>query len=85
MERRLIDEYERTVSEILDRLAPGNHEAAVALARVPESIKGFGHIKLASVEAATRRAGRLVTQLRSAAGGPDSGRRAMRAAAGGAD
>ena len=83
MERRLIEEYRETVGEILDRLAPANHEAAVALASVPEGIKGFGHVKERSVEAAKRRAARLAEEFRAAAGGaaPESG--AMHAAAGG--
>ena len=84
MERRLIEEYRETVGEILDRLAPANHEAAVALASVPEGIKGFGHVKERSVEAAMRRAARLAEEFRADAGGhptPESG--AVHAAAGG--
>ena len=70
MERRLIEEYRETVGEILDRLAPANHEAAVALASVPEGIKGFGHVKERSVEAARRRAAQLEAELRAAAADP---------------
>ena len=88
MERRLIEEYRETVGEILDRLAPANHEAAVALASVPEGIKGFGHVKERSVEAAKRRAARLEAELRAAAagagaGGPAPASGAVHAAAGG--
>ena len=85
MERRLIEEYRETVGEILDRLAPANHEAAVALASVPESIKGFGHVKERSVEAAKRRAARLAEEFRAAAGGPAPESGAVHAAAGGGD
>ena len=90
MERRLIEEYRETVGEILDRLAPANHEAAAALASVPEGIKGFGHVKERSVEAARRRAARLEAEFRAGAAGagagaagpaPESG--AVHAAAGG--
>ena len=82
-ERRLIEEYRETVGEIMDRLAPANHEAAVALACVPEGIKGFGHVKERSVEAAKRRGARLEAEFRAAAGdaAPESG--AVHAAAGG--
>ena len=88
MERRLIEEYRETVGEILDRLAPANHEAAVALASAPEGIKGFGHVKERSVEAARRRAARFEAELRAAAasagaGGPAPESGAVHAAAGG--
>ena len=85
MERRLIKEYCETVGEILDQLVPANHEAAVALASVPEGIKGFGHVKERNVEAATRRAARLAGEFRAAAGGPAPESGAMHAAAGGGD
>ena len=82
MERRLIEEYRETVGDVLVRLTPANHETAVALACVPESIKGFGHVKERSVEAATRRAARLAAELRDDAGFvPESA--AVHAAAGG--
>ena len=85
MERRLIAEFEETVGEILDLLAPANHEEAVALASVPESIKGFGHVKLRSVEAATKRAAKLAAEFRADAGAAPAAGAALRAAAGGGD
>ena len=84
MERRLIDEYEETVGEILDRLGPANHDAAVALASVPEGIKGFGHVKQRSVEAAGKRAERLGKEFRARSASPPEAP-AVHAAAGGAD
>ena len=48
-ERRLITEYETLLEEILARLAPANHATAVALARIPERIRGYGHIKQANL------------------------------------
>ena len=83
MERRLIEDYRETVGDILDRLTPANHETAVALASVPEGIKGFGHVKARSVEAAERRAERLAKALRAEADAPPEAA-AARAAAGGA-
>ncbi len=61
MERRLVAEYEATLTAIHQHLAPENHHLAVALARYPEKIRGFGHVKAAAVErvrtqAAARRA-----------------------------
>ena len=84
MERRLIAEYRETVDAILDRLAPVNHEEAVALASVPEGIKGFGHVKERSVEAARRRAARLEREFRATAD-PAPAPAAAHAAAGGGD
>ena len=85
MERRLIEDYRGTVGEILDRLAPANHEAAVALASWPEGVKGFGHVKARSVEAAERRAARLAKALRAGADAAPPEAAAARAAAAGGD
>jgi indolepyruvate ferredoxin oxidoreductase len=48
-ERRLIGEYEAIVAEILTGLSPANYAAAVDLAALPLEIRGFGHIKAASL------------------------------------
>jgi len=60
LERRVLAEYEQTVATILERLAADNHAFAVALARYPERIRGFGHVKADAAqrgadEAANRR------------------------------
>ena len=49
-ERMLIAEYERTVEELLDGLCQENYDDAVAIASLPEQVRGFGHIKTASIE-----------------------------------
>jgi indolepyruvate ferredoxin oxidoreductase len=59
-ERELISEYEATVGHILERLDPSNRDAAVALARVPETIRGFGPVKERSMEAATAKRGEFM-------------------------
>ena len=51
-ERQLIADYENVVAELLDGLNDDNHGLAVSIASVPDQIRGFGHIKLASVKAA---------------------------------
>ncbi len=61
MERRLLAEYEATLKTIREHLAPENHHLAVALARYPEKIRGFGHVKAEAIarvlpDAAVRRA-----------------------------
>ncbi len=45
MERALLQDYVATVQSILAKLAPFNHPQAVELAKVPEGIRGFGHVK----------------------------------------
>src|SRR5262249_16405750 len=44
-ERALVREYEIMLEEVLARLNPDNHDVAVALAAIPEKIRGFGHVK----------------------------------------
>lgn len=51
-ERALITDYEATVLEIIEDLAPENHAAAIDLAHIPDQIRGFGHVKEASLEIA---------------------------------
>jgi indolepyruvate ferredoxin oxidoreductase len=45
MERALITEYRAVVAELLAGLSAQNHEQAVAIANLPEKIRGFGHVK----------------------------------------
>jgi indolepyruvate ferredoxin oxidoreductase len=51
-ERALIRDYEALLAEVVDRLTPRNHAAAVALASLPEKIRGFGHVKQRHLAAA---------------------------------
>jgi indolepyruvate ferredoxin oxidoreductase len=51
-ERRLIAEYEGMIDYVAARLSPANHAVAVALASVPEKIRGFGHVKERHLKAA---------------------------------
>jgi indolepyruvate ferredoxin oxidoreductase len=50
MERALIDEYHQMIERLLPGLKKNNHRAAVEIARLPEQIRGFGHVKEAHVE-----------------------------------
>jgi indolepyruvate ferredoxin oxidoreductase len=50
MERRLIREYEQTMERLIAKLSADNHAPAVALASLPEKVRGFGHIKAGNVE-----------------------------------
>ena len=54
-ERQLIADYEAQIDEILASLTPDNIDRAVALAELPEDIRGFGHVKADHVARARTR------------------------------
>jgi indolepyruvate ferredoxin oxidoreductase len=64
-ERRLIADYEAMLHEVLAKLTPDNHAVAVALAAVPEKIRGFGHVKARHLEAAKADEAALLEQFRA--------------------
>ena len=45
LERELIAEYEATVDLLIKELKPSNYATAVALAELPEQIRGYGPVK----------------------------------------
>ena len=51
-ERALIDDYRASIDEVLKSLAASNHASAVEIARIPELIKGYGHVKERNLKAA---------------------------------
>ena len=59
-ERALIDEYERTIGELLPRLTNDNLPIAVRIASVPEEIRGFGHVKARHLAAARQKRAELL-------------------------
>lgn len=67
MERSLIAEFESNVSKALETLQitrdSGHHKAAVALASLPEKIRGYGHVRERGVEAARKREAELLAAL----------------------
>ncbi len=48
----LIADYEAVVGEIAEKLDAGRHTTALALASVPEKIRGYGPVKDASIDRA---------------------------------
>jgi indolepyruvate ferredoxin oxidoreductase len=64
-ERRLIEDYFALAGEIAISLTPENHDVAVALAGVPEHIRGFGSVKLRHMETAKAEKDRLLAQFRA--------------------
>src|SRR5579883_1219549 len=67
MERRLIAEYEATIDSLLATLDQNNHALAVQIASVPETMRGFGHIKEKNVVAAKAREASLLAAYRAPA------------------
>lgn len=67
MERRLIGEYEATVETLLATLGQDNHALAVQIASVPETMRGFGHVKEKNVKAAKEREASLLAAYGSPA------------------
>jgi indolepyruvate ferredoxin oxidoreductase len=74
LERRLIADYEALVAEVLAGLSAENHATAVALATLPEKIRGYGHIKEGNVASVRKRQEELLASFRSPS--PSTSRRA---------
>ena len=54
MERELIEEYIKTLDRIIADLSTANQAQAVALASVPDEIRGYGHVKAKNVAIARK-------------------------------
>ena len=67
MERALIDEYRQSIEEVLKKLALGNHATAVEIARIPELIKGYGHVKIRHLQTARPQWAALMASFRQPA------------------
>ncbi len=65
MERALIGEYRECVEELLRGLEASNHALAVDIARIPEEIRGYGHVKERHLAAARPKWQTLMAQWRS--------------------
>ena len=52
MERVLIGEYTASINKLLETLNANNYSIAVDVARIPEIIKGYGHVKERNVKTA---------------------------------
>jgi indolepyruvate ferredoxin oxidoreductase len=67
IERQLLSDYRALLDEILADLTPENHACAVALASLPEKIRGFGHVKLRNIEIAKTEEQALLARFRATA------------------
>ncbi|MEJ8573871.1 indolepyruvate ferredoxin oxidoreductase family protein [Microbaculum marinum] len=64
-ERRLIAEYEARLDEILAGLSAETHATAVALASIPEKIRGYGPVKERNIAVAKAEEAALIEAFRS--------------------
>ncbi len=64
MERALIKQYEADMAEVLAKVTPDRMDAAVALAELPLSIRGFGPVKQANEVKAAKRREELLSAFR---------------------
>ncbi len=65
VERALIGEYRESIDEVLDTLDADRLAAAVEIARVPEQIRGYGHVKERHLQAARVQWQTLMLQWRA--------------------
>ncbi len=63
-ERALIQQYRASIEEVLKTLNADNHATAVEIARIPEQIKGYGHVKERNLKAARGRWAELMERYR---------------------
>jgi len=70
LERQLVRDYEALVDELLAHLAPERLALAVQLARAPEQMRGFGHVKLANVASTRARMQELLDRFHGRAAAP---------------
>jgi len=66
-ERKLIADYQSLLETIVAELTPANHQTAVALAAIPEKIRGFGPVKQRHLVAAKAEEAALREQFRTGA------------------
>ncbi|MBC7404315.1 MAG: hypothetical protein H7252_01350, partial [Cytophaga sp.] len=63
MERALIGEYQQTLTKLLAQLTVDNLSKAVAIASIPEDIRGYGHIKERHLVAAKAKEASLLAEF----------------------
>ena len=68
LDRALLARFEADIETIVARVDATNFEAAVALARLPTAIKGFGPVKETAAESALERRDLYLSQLHTPPG-----------------
>ncbi|MDQ0136539.1 indolepyruvate ferredoxin oxidoreductase [Neorhizobium galegae] len=65
MERQLVEDYFALVTELSAGLDAHGHSVAVELAGLPDTVRGFGHVKLAAVQRYEKRKTDLLAKWRA--------------------
>jgi indolepyruvate ferredoxin oxidoreductase len=68
MERALIGEYRQTVAALLPKLSNDNLTQAVAIASIPEDIRGYGHVKESNFITAKQKQAALIADFNAGVG-----------------
>jgi len=71
-ERTLILEYRRCIEELLPKLSAQNLDLALEIARIPEEIRGYGHVKARNAAAANTKWVHLMAQWRELGSQPQT-------------
>jgi len=69
-ERQMVAIYEAAIDSVLRHLAKDTHGLAVLIAEVPDTIRGFGPVKLKSMTKARETLAKLLTELEDGASYP---------------
>jgi indolepyruvate ferredoxin oxidoreductase len=62
-ERALAQDYEAAILALLPTLSVANREAALTFARLPEQVRGFGHVKARNMAAVQQQWKQLLAQI----------------------
>jgi indolepyruvate ferredoxin oxidoreductase len=62
-ERALAQDYEAAILALLPALSVANREAALTFARLPEQVRGFGHVKARNMAAVQQQWKQLLAQI----------------------
>jgi indolepyruvate ferredoxin oxidoreductase len=65
IERQLIADYEALVNGLLQDLSADKLELALQLARLPERIRGYGHVKLGNIATVRKQWGEMLARYRA--------------------
>lgn len=66
IERQMISDYEQLITLLLSKLTATNLSIAVALAALPEQIRGYGHVKEASIARVASQRAALLAKFENA-------------------
>jgi indolepyruvate ferredoxin oxidoreductase len=67
----LAGEYQASIEEVLRDFSPERHALALEIARIPEKIKGYGHVKARHMHAARAQWEGLMQAWRASVNGTD--------------